>query len=256
MVAKWGAQRAWKMRQIRTALEFKKKWETNPEGMEKRRRAGVKSNAAKWAKSREGWIRYWGRMKDELTPEAAREVAERFLRQQRGKWRTRKHPRLARSVLKRVSKLGVWKFDELRGLYINPRMEAERQRERAEREEAERRAEIAAADARRRREEAEAKAKAEREEAERRATEAARPAPAGWDDFIPAGDKGPLLAHLRFLGILDEDEGLADTPALMAERLILLSAREPQRMARNIEMGRRLWDAELARYAEAVLCAD
>jgi hypothetical protein len=128
------------MEKVRAALEFKEKWAKNPEGMELRRKAGVRANAAAWAKSREAWIEWWNKMKDELTTERAREVAALFLREMRGKWRTRKHPRCVRSVLMRVSKLGVWRFDDSRGLYINPAMEQARRIEQARMHEAEARA--------------------------------------------------------------------------------------------------------------------
>lgn len=240
--AKRAAQLAWKMRQIRAALEFKKKWETNPEGMEKRRRAGVKSNAARWAKSREAWIRHFDSLEDELTPAEARQVAEGFLKMKAGKWRTKKHPRCARSVLKRVSKLGVWKFDEMRGLYINPWREEMRRREAAEREErrrfdeAESRAAAersrAAAEAKRAAEEAR---RAEETEAARRAAEAAKPAPAGWDDFIPAEDKPALLEWLIRRGRLTRGQTLADARAKDAE---WISRADAELISQWAEVGR------------------
>lgn len=240
--AKRAAQLAWKMRQIRTALEFKKKWETNPEGMEKRRRAGVKSNAARWAKAREDWIRYFDSLEDELTPAEARQVAEGFLKKQAGKWRTKKHPRCARSVLKRVAKLGVWKFDEMRGLYINPRREEMRRREAAEREERRRFDEAesqaaaerakAAAEAKRAAEEAK---RAEDDAAKRRAADAAKPAPAGWDDFISAEDKPALLEWLIQRGRLTRGQTLADARAKDAE---WISRADAELISQWAEIGR------------------
>lgn len=256
-LARLRAQTAYRMGKVRAALEFREKWAKNPEGMERRRKAGVRANAAAWARERKAWMEWWGCKRDLLTTEEARALAASFLRQMRGKWRTRKHPRCVRSVLKRVAKLGVWRFDDCRGLYINPRMEAERQRERAERLAEEQRAERIAEENRRAKAEAERRAEEERARAE--AEEAARRAayckPAGveWYQTIPEEDRPAVLAYLVSRRHLRPGGTLADTPSGLVRRWAELGA-----LSGMAETAR--WHAEreeeVRRYAEALLCAD
>jgi hypothetical protein len=248
------------MEKVRAALEFKEKWAKNPEGMELRRKAGVRANAAAWAKSRESWIEWWNKMKDELTTEKAREVAASFLRQKRGKWRTRKHPRCVRSVLMRVSKLGVWRFDDSRGLYINPRMEAERQRERADRRAEEERAELRAEEMRRARAEAERKAaedraKAEAEKEAQRADDA-KPAGEKWYRRIPEEDRPAVLCYLIRRRHLRPGQTLADTPSGLIRKWASINGTIC--VESTVLLGRFHFEmeAEVRRYAEALLCAD
>lgn len=238
-------------------MEFKEKWAKNPEGMERRRKAGVRANANAWAREREAWASRWDRMKDELTTEEAREVAASFLRQMRGKWRTRKHPRCVRSVLMRVSKLGVWRFDDSRGLYINPRMEAERQRARADRRAEEERAELRAEEIRRARAEAErlaaeeeARAKAE---AEAQRADYAKPAGGEWYQRIPEEDRPAVLAYLVSRRHLRPGQTLADTPSGLIRRWANLGAFDSLATSARLYYAR---EVEVRQYAEALLCAD
>jgi hypothetical protein len=256
-IARQRAQTAYRMGKVRAALEFKEKWAKNPEGMERRRKAGVRANAAAWAREREAWAGWWDRVKDQLTSEEAKALAASFLRRMRGKWRTRKHPRCVRSVLKRVAKLGVWRFDDCRGLYINPRMEAERQRERADRRAEEEHAEIRAEEMRRARAEAErlaaekeARAKAA-EEAKR--AEDAKPAGAGWYQTIPDGDWPAVLAYLVHRRHLRPGQTLADTPSGLVRKWAKLGQPDSLAALARIYYAR---EVEVRQYAEALLCAD
>lgn len=256
-LARQRAQAAYRMGKIRSALMFREKWAKNPEGMERRREAGVRANAAAWARERQAWVSWWGKMRDELTPEDARKLAASFLRQMRGKWRTRKHPRCVRSVLKRVAKLGVWRFYDCRGLYINPRMEAERQSARADRMAKEERAELRAAEMRRAREEAERmaaeqRARAEAEEEAKRA-DAAKPAGADWYQPIPEEDRPAVLAYLIRRLHLRPGQTLADTPRGLVQRWVNLGAVIELVGFARIQAER---ENEVRRYAEALLCAD
>lgn len=242
---------AYKMRQVRIALRFKERWAANPEGMEKRRRAGVRANAAAWARAREGWREMWGTKEDRLTPAQAKALAESFLKQMRGKWRTKKHPRNARSVLKRVVKLGIWKFDDALGLYLNPRMEQARQMEQARMREAEAIAERRAAEAR----EAEA---AKEAEMKRFALFSGESAPAGWEEALPRADLPAVLGWLLSKKYLSLGQSFKDAKPIGAE--IALSAyASPETWPKLLERGNQhaaRMCADLAAPAEALLCAD
>jgi len=251
--AKRAAQWAYRSRQIKTALKFRELWKSNPEGMERRRRAGTRKAAARHAEDRRMWAEYWAKVPDLASPADAKKAAELFLSNMRGSWRSTKlRPKSARSVLKRLAKMGIWTFDFASGVWIHPGRQERREQQRAERLYAEEQARRVA-EAERARKELAARLAAE---------EAARPKPAppppppppkrareGWHSFVPEEYKAEAADYFLFLGLISEGQNIGDVPEVYAERL---EARGWEHMRRQLDERIRL---RLLPYAEAALCA-
>jgi hypothetical protein len=159
----------------------------------------------------------------------------------------------------RVSKLGVWRFDDSRGLYINPAMEQARRIEQARMHEAEARAvekERLAAELRAEaeRKAAEDRAKAEAEKEAQRADDA-KPAGEEWYQPIPEEDRPAVLCYLIRRRQLRPGQTLADIPI---GRVRKIDYNDPSMVDALVSLGRFHFEmeAEVRRYAEALLCAD
>lgn len=252
--AKKAAQWAYKHRQIKAALKFRELWKANPEGMERRRKAGTRKAAERHKQDGQMWAEYWSKVPDLATPAEAKERAEAFLVAMRGCWRSvKKRPKCARSVLKRLSKMGLWAFDISRGLWVNPRNEARRvELAEQQRAEEELRREYARADEERR-QKAQMEAERVRQQeqaraAEKEAREKER-AREGWHDFIPAEYKAEALAYALSRKMLADGQGLDEMPAYRAQSW---EAAGWDGLGPVLEAGR---IARLRPYAEALLCA-